>query len=305
MPSDLIPRIREFNRFYTRVIGVLQPDLAGSPFGLTEARVLYEIAQGDRPTAADLSGRLALDPGYLSRILAGFVDAGLVERTASEQDRRRRVLRLTDAGKAAFAELDVLQADAIAVLTAGIDPSSADRIVTAMDTIHAVLGEPRPSAAVVLRDPAPGDLGWVVERHGTLYAAEYGWDATFEGLVARIVADFVDARSAGARVAAWIAESEGRRLGCVFCTEGPDGHAVLRLLLVEPSARGRGVGAALIDECLRFARQAGYSRISLWTNDVLTSARRLYQWAGFTLDDTDPHHSFGADLVGEYWSRDL
>jgi DNA-binding MarR family transcriptional regulator/GNAT superfamily N-acetyltransferase len=305
VPADLVPRIREFNRFYTRVIGVLQPDLAGSSFGLTQARVLYEIAHGDGPTAAELSGRLALDAGHLSRILAGFVDAGLIERAPSEQDRRRRVLRMTDDGLAAFAELDARQTDAITAMTSGLDPRSGESMVRAMGTIQSVLGERRSPATVVLRAPAPGDLGWVIERHGALYADEYGWDATFEGLVARIVADFTDARSSGARVAAWIAESDGRRLGCVFCTETPDGDAALRLLLVEPSARGTGVGAALIDECLRFARHSGFTRITLWTNDVLTAARRLYQRAGFQLDKTEPHQSFGADLVGEYWSRGL
>jgi GNAT superfamily N-acetyltransferase len=248
---------------------------------------------------------MGLDAGYLSRILAGFTDSGLIERHASDHDRRRQVITLTKAGQRAFAKLDALQSHAIASLTADLDEDGARQLCAAMGVIQRVLGDKPADAAVVLREPAPGDLGWVASRHGALYAAEYGWDATFEGLVARIVGDFAEARHRGDPVRAWIAESDGRRLGCVFCAHADDSTAVLRLLLVEPAARGTGLGSALVAECLRFARQSGHSRITLWTNDVLVNARRLYERAGFELDRTEPHRSFGKDLVGEYWSRDL
>ncbi|MCV7298684.1 MarR family transcriptional regulator [Mycobacterium barrassiae] len=304
MPG-VIDEVRRFNRFYTRVLGLLRPDLAGAPFGLTEARVLYELARSNGLSASDLRGELDLDAGYLSRILGAFSTAGLIVRERSAADGRRQTIRLTDDGRRAFAELDRLQAQAIDALLTPLDDTQRQELVTSMRRIRGVLGAPEPRAGVVIRPPEPGDLGWVVERHGARYAAEYGWDATFEALVARVVADFAERRDAG-REACWIAELDGARVGCVFCTatDQPD-TAQLRLLLVEPQARGHGVGTRLVDGCLRFAKRSGYARITLWTNDVLVAARRIYEHAGFRCDRREAHHSFGHDLVGEYWSRDL
>jgi DNA-binding MarR family transcriptional regulator/GNAT superfamily N-acetyltransferase len=304
MPS-VVEDVRGFNRFYTRVLGLLRPDLAGSSFGLTEARVLFELAHRDDVAVSELRRDLDLDAGYLSRILSGFSTSGLVAREKSAADGRRQVVRLTADGQRAFAELDQLQAGAIATMLAPLDEGQRAELVTSMGRIRRTLGDEPHWRGLVLRPPAPGDLGWVVERHGYRYAAEYGWDTTFEALVARIVADFAE-RDDSKREAAWIAELDGERVGCVFCTAADaKDTARLRLLIVEPSARGAGVGTRLVDECLLFARRAGYRRITLWTNDVLVAARRIYERAGFRCDRREPHHSFGHDLVGEYWSRDL
>ena len=305
MSVSTVDEMRGFNRFYTRVLGLLRPQLAGSAFGLTEARVLYELAHSDHMAMTELRRALDLDAGYLSRILSRFIAHGLVDREPSATDARRQIVRLTHAGHAAFAELDTLQADAIDRLVGPLDDDQRLQLVTAMGRIRRVLDDQHPASRLVLRAPGPGDLGWVVARHGARYAAEYGWDVDFEALVARIVADFGERRDAKSE-AAWIAELDGERVGCVFCTasDTPD-TAQLRLLLVEPQARGAGVGTQLVDECLRFARRSGYARIMLWTNDVLVDARRIYQRAGFQLDRSEPHRSFGCDLVGEYWSRDV
>lgn len=303
----VVDDVRAFNRFYTRVLGLLRPKLVGSPFGLAEARVLFELAHADAVEVAELRRRLGLDAGYLSRVLTAFASAGLVTRERSEVDGRRQVVRLTAQGREAFADLDRLQATAIDEMVAPLDDRQRRELVAAMDRIRRVLDPPPQTSAatVVLRPPGPGDLGWVVERHGARYAAEYGWDASFETLVARIVADFAE-RADSTREAAWIAELDGERVGCVFCTASDAADtAHLRLLLVEAPARGAGVGTRLVDECVRFARRAGYTRMTLWTNDVLVAARRIYERAGFTCDRREPHHSFGHDLVGECWSRDL
>jgi DNA-binding MarR family transcriptional regulator/GNAT superfamily N-acetyltransferase len=302
---DVVDDVRGFNRFYTRVLGLLRPELAGSAFGLTEARVLFEVAHRDDLAVSDLRRDLDLDAGYLSRILSGFTASGLVAREKSAADGRRQVVRLTADGRQAFDELDRLQAAAIDTLLAPLDDGQRNQLVGAMGQIRRMLGSETPWTGIVLRPPQPGDLGWVVERHGARYAAEYGWDATFEALVARVVADFAERRDIQ-RETGWIAELDGDRVGCVFCTAADaDDTAQLRLLLVDPSARGAGVGTRLVDECLRFARRSGYRRITLWTNDVLVAARRIYERAGFRCDRREPHHSFGHDLVGEYWSRDL
>jgi DNA-binding MarR family transcriptional regulator/RimJ/RimL family protein N-acetyltransferase len=304
MPS-VVNDVRGFNRFYTRVLGLLRPDLAGSAFGLTEARVLFELAHRDDVGVSELRRDLDLDAGYLSRILSGFTASGLAAREKSAADGRRQVVRLTDHGRRAFDELDRLQAGAIETLLAPLDDGQRTQLVGAMGEIRRMLSSEARRVGLVLRPPQPGDLGWVVERHGARYAAEYGWDATFEALVARIVAEFGERRDTQ-REAAWIAELDGERVGCVFCTAADAEHtAQLRLLLVEPSARGSGVGTRLVDECLRFAKRAGYRRMTLWTNAVLVSARRIYERAAFRCDRREPHHSFGHDLVGEYWSRDL
>jgi DNA-binding MarR family transcriptional regulator/GNAT superfamily N-acetyltransferase len=303
--QNLVDDVRGFNRFYTRVLGLLRPDLAGSAFGLTQARVLYELAHRDDVAVSELRSDLDLDAGYLSRILSGFTASGLAAREKSQVDGRRQVVRLTEEGHRAFGELDRLQAGAIDTLLAPLDETQRKELVTSMGQIRRMLSSEARRAGLVLRPPQPGDLGWVVERHGARYATEYGWDATFEALVARIVAEFAERRDTR-REAAWIAELDGERVGCVFCTAAEaEDTAQLRLLLVEPSARGAGVGSRLVDECLRFARRSGYRRITLWTNDVLLAARRTYERAGFGCDRREPHHSFGRDLVGEYWSRDL
>ena len=307
MPS-VVDDVRGFNRFYTRVLGLLRPDLAGSAFGLTEARVLFELAHRDDVGVSELRRDLDLDAGYLSRILSGFTASGLAAREKSAADGRRQVVRLTDHGRRAFDELDRLQAGAIDTLLAPLDDGQRTQLVGAMGEIRRMLSSEARRDGLVLRPPQPGDLGWVVERHGARYAAEYGWDATFEALVARIVAEFGERRDTQ-REAAWIAELDGERVGCVFCmaSDNPDAEhtAQLRLLLVEPSARGSGVGTRLVDECVRFAKRAGYRRMTLWTNDVLVAARRIYERAAFRCDRREPHHSFGHELVGEYWSRDL
>ncbi len=307
-----VAQVRTFNRFYTKVIGVLESGLAGTPHSLTEARVLYELAHadGDRAATMDVAGLrrlLDLDAGYLSRILGRFESAGLVTREPSASDARSRLVRLTDRGRSAFADLDTAQVAAVERLLAPVGDADGRRLLAAMDTIRQTLGGDSGSSrspGYVLRPPEPGDLGWVVARHGALYAAEYGWDARFEGMVARIVADFAAAADQR-RQAAWIAEVDGEPVGCVFCVAEDETTAKLRLLLVEPSARGMGIGARLVEECLRFATRAGYRRITLWTNDVLTSARRIYQRAGFRLDGEETHHSFGRELVGQNWSREL
>ncbi len=302
---SMVDDVRGFNRFYTRVLGLLRPDLAGSPFGLTEARVLFELAHGHDVAVSDLRRELDLDAGYLSRILSGFIAAGLVAREQAASDGRRQVVRLTGDGRQAFADLDRLQVTAIDALLAPLDDVRRSQLLAAMSQIRRVLDSPVRRGGLVLRAPEPGDLGWVVERHGARYAAEYGWDARFEALVARIVADFAE-RHHTKREAAWIAELDGERVGSVFCTTADTADtAKLRLLLVEPSARGSGVGTRLVDECLRFATRSGYSRITLWTNDVLVAARHIYERAGFRCDRREEHRSFGHDLVGEYWSRDL
>ena len=305
MSVSVVDDVRRFNRFYTRMLGLLRPKLAGSAFGLTEARVLFELAHTDQMSVTDLRRALDLDAGYLSRILSRFIADGLVVRDTSATDGRRRHVRLTQAGRTAFAETDTLQADAIDRLVGRLDEDQRSQLVAAMGRIRRLLDDQHTPGGLVLRAPGPGDLGWVVERHGARYAAEHGWDVTFEALVARIVADFGD-RGDTRREAAWIAELEGERVGCIFCTASDDQDtAQLRLLLVEPQSRGAGVGTRLVEECLRFARLSGYRRIMLWTTDVQEQARRIYQRVGFRLDTREPQTRFGQELTGEYWSRGL
>jgi DNA-binding MarR family transcriptional regulator/N-acetylglutamate synthase-like GNAT family acetyltransferase len=308
--ESTIARVRAFNRFYTRVIGVLDERHVGSPYSLTEARVLYEMARGGLADAAgacevvELRRRLNLDAGYLSRVLTRFEDAGMVGRTRSSVDGRRQAVTLTETGRATFAELEQQASDAIEALVGELGEDARRRLVGAMAAIREILEPTTERRTVVLRPPEPGDLGWVIERNAAIYAHEYGWDASYETLVARIVTDYAERHDAR-REAAWIAEVGGDRVGCVFCVAADATTAKLRLLLVEPDARGLGVGGRLVDECLRFARRAGYTRITLWTNDVLRSARRIYQRAGFELVDSAPHYSFGHDLVGQTWERAL
>ena len=299
-----VAAVRAFNRFYTARIGVLRDGLLRTPHSLTEARVLYELGQREVTEVADLRREMDIDAGFLSRLLARLERNGLVARERSHHDARRQHVRLTDEGRAAFAELDRRSADEIASVLDALSEDDQRRLVASMDAVRDVLTHAPPTAGFVLRSPRPGDLGWIVQRHGALYAQQYGWDESFEALVARIVADYAEQHDPR-REAAWIAEVDGEPAGCVLCVRREEDVAQLRLLLVDPRARGRGIGGRLIEECLRFAQRAGYTRITLWTNDVLHEARRLYERAGFELVESAPHHSFGHDLVEQTWARPL
>ena len=299
-----VAAVRGFNRFYTNVIGLLRGKYLDTPYSLTEARLLFELAQRDTSEVTDLRRMVDIDPGYLSRILARFESDGVIARQRSAADGRRQVIQLTGSGRDAVAGLDARSAEQIRDLLAGLGDDDRRRLLDAMRAITETLTESPPPRGYLLRAPRPGDMGWVVQRNGAVYAEEFGWDASYEALVARIVADYVENRDPDAE-AAWIAEVDGVPAGCVFCVREDATTARLRLLLVEPWARGLGIGGRLVGEVLRFARQAGYARITLWTNDVLADARRIYQRAGFTLDDESRHHRFGKDLVGQNWSRDL
>ena len=302
-----VEAIRRFNRFYTQQIGVLREGLLRSPYSLTEARVIYELAHHERTTATHLSRELGLDAGYLSRILRSFEERGLIERRASEEDGRRNLVSLTSRGEAAFAELNAASRGQIEALLATLSEEQQRHLLDAMGTIQGLLAAP-PEHRVpyILRPHQPGDMGWVVHRHGVLYAREYGWDETFEALVAEIVARFIREFD-GSRERCWIAEREGEPAGSVFLVRHPEreGVAKLRLLLVEPTARGLGIGGRLVAECTRFARRAGYRRITLWTNSVLVAARGLYEREGYELVEEEPHRSFGRDLVGQTWELEL
>jgi DNA-binding MarR family transcriptional regulator/GNAT superfamily N-acetyltransferase len=303
-PSDPVAAVRRFTRFYTSRLEVLREDLLDSAFSLTEARVLYELATRDRPTAADLGRELALDAGYLSRILKRFEEGGLLARTRSARDGRQAHLVLTAAGRAAFAPLNARSRAQVGGLLAGLSAPDRDRLVAAMRVIEGLLDPDPAPPSYILRPHRPGDMGWIVHRHGALYAQEYGWDETFEALVAGIAAEFIRDFDPG-RERAWIAEKDGEIVGSVLLVRQSDEVAKLRLLYVEPQARGLGIGRHFVDECIRFARAAGYRRLTLWTNDVLHAARALYAKAGFTLAKTEPHRSFGQDLVGEFWEMEL
>jgi DNA-binding MarR family transcriptional regulator/GNAT superfamily N-acetyltransferase len=302
--EDRVATVRAFNRFYTARIGVVRDGLLHTPYSLAEARVIFELGRRDVTDVGDLRRTLDLDAGYLSRLLTRLEGTGLVARERSRVDARRPRARLTEGGRAARAVLDERSAAETAALLDGVPREDQDRLLEAMAVIRDVLDGAPAAAPLTLRPPRSGDLGWIVSRHGALYAQEYGWDATFEGLVARVVADYVEQHDPR-RDAAWIAEVAGRRAGCVVCVHRSERVAQLRLLLVEPCARGLGIGAALVEACVRFAREAGYAELTLWTNDVLEHARRIYERAGFALVSSEPHHSFGHDLVGQTWSRAL
>lgn len=314
MPTAAMPRtpaaaplesLRLFNRFYTRKIGVLNSRLLDSPFSLTEARVLYELAHRPDITASVLCHDLGLDPGYLSRMLSRFAHQQLVKRIRSATDARQHHLQLTTKGRARFADLDRRSSAQAAELIGHLSPANEAQLITHLDAIRHLLAAPAENkSAVTLRPPKAGELGWVVSRHGALYAHEYGWNAEFEGLVARIVGEFVE-HFDPRRERCWIAELDGHPVGCVFLVKQSDTIGKLRLLLVEPSARGRGVGAQLVSACVQFAREAGYRKIVLWTNSVLTAARHIYERAGFRLVAAEKHRSFGADLTGQTWERTL
>jgi DNA-binding MarR family transcriptional regulator/GNAT superfamily N-acetyltransferase len=303
--SQRIAAVRRFNRFYTRQIGLLEEGLLRSPFSLTEARVIYELAQRDSPAAAELAEALGLDAGYLSRILTSFQKQQLITKRASEADGRQSLLQLTEQGRAAFAQLNADSQGQIEALLNRLAPADQARLLQSMHAIEALLGEVEHKLPlVVLRPPQPGDMGWVVQRHGALYAQEYGWNEQFEALVAEIVARFVkDFDPRWERC--WIAEVNGENAGSIFLVKQAEGVAKLRLLLVEPQARGLGLGGRLVSECIRQARQMGYQKMTLWTNDVLLAARHIYQKAGFQCIEREPYQGFGHDLVSETWEMVL
>jgi DNA-binding MarR family transcriptional regulator/GNAT superfamily N-acetyltransferase len=303
--SKRIDAVRQFNRFYTQKIGVLHEGLLSSPFSLTEVRVLYELAHRERPVASELGRDLGLDPGYVSRILSSFKAKGLIESKPSDQDGRQSILWLTERGKEEFAPLNERARDEIGVLLGTLSESDQARLVGAMESVKELLSPgPRNKMPYLLRPHQPGDMGWVVYLHGLLYAQEYGWDETFEALVAGIVAKFIQ-NFDPKKERCWIAEIEGEIVGSVFLVRESETVSKLRLLLVHPKARGFGMGKRMVNECLRFARQAGYRKTVLWTNNVLFAARHIYETAGFKLILEEPHHSFGHDLVGETWELDL
>ena len=298
-----IAAVRRFNRFYTQRLGVLGEGLLDGPFSLTETRILYELAHREGLTAAGLARELGLDSGYLSRILRGFEKAGLLDRGADPDDARRSVLRLTDKGRAEFAPAETRSSEQAARWLAGLAAPAAGEVVAAMRRIERALGG-EPSRAWVMRPPRPGDLGWVISRHGAIYAEEFGWDGTFETLVAEIGAGIMKNLDP-AREAGWIAELDGLPVGSVFLVRVDDTTAKLRLLLVERQARGLGIGARLEEECERFARRAGYRRITLWTHSVLVAARAIYARAGYQLVAAEPFHDFGQELTSETWELAL
>jgi DNA-binding MarR family transcriptional regulator/RimJ/RimL family protein N-acetyltransferase len=302
--TEQVDQVRAFNRDYTRCIGVLSQGLLDSPWSLTQVRVMYEIAHHAGVTAAELAGELGLDPGYLSRILKGFEGRQLLARSAAHGDARRHHLRLTAAGQRVLAPLERRARRQVRSLLGALEAPRRDAVLAAMRTIREAFTARSTADPVLLRPHRPGDMGWVVEQHGVLYAREYGWNMEFEALVAGITGDFIG-RFDPARERCWIAERGGQRVGCIFLVAGDAGTAKLRLLLVQPEARGLGLGARLVSECVSFASAAGYARIVLWTQSNLTAARRLYQQAGFELTAREPHHSFGHDLTAETWELGL
>ncbi|MBP0111535.1 MULTISPECIES: bifunctional helix-turn-helix transcriptional regulator/GNAT family N-acetyltransferase [Bradyrhizobium] len=303
--DDHIAAVRAFNRFYTRKLGVLDQHLGKTPFSLSEARVLYELAHRDDLAAKEIGNELGLDPGYLSRIVQSFDEKGLITRTPLAADRRQYQLSLTAKGRQAFAKLNLSSQNEVAAMLAQLSADDATRLTQAMATIEAVLGQRRSRpAAFVLRSHRVGDMGWVISRQGAAYAADYNWDISYEALVAEICAQFIKNYDA-AREHCWIAEMEGEPIGSIFLVKATDEIAKLRLLQVEKKARGLGVGRALVEQCIQGARERGYSKMTLWTQSILVAARGIYKSAGFNLVATEPHHSFGQDLIGETWERDL
>jgi len=300
-----VSEVRRFSRFYTRRLGLLNRQLLSSGFPLTEARVLYELAQRDGLTATELRTQLDLDAGYLSRILAKFERRSLISRTPSGKDARRALLTLTPEGRKAFEPLDRASREQVDSLLSPMTPEQMRTLVQSMQTIERLLGEKKPpNVPYLLRPHRIGDIGWVAHRQGILYAQEYGWSQEFEAFVAEIGAHFVK-NFDPARERCWIAERNGEIVGSAFLVHESDEVAKLRMLYVEPSARRLGIGRRLVDECIRFARQTGYKKATLWTNDILVSARRIYEAAGFKCVKEEQHHSFGKDLVGQYWELKL
>lgn len=306
-PATHVEALREFNRFYTRKIGVLEKGLLSSPFSLTQARVLFELAQRGQASANEIGDHLGLDAGYLSRIIRGFAGDGLITRKLSPHDRRRTMLSLTAAGRRAFADLDRRSQTQAATMLGELPPADRERLLGNMLAVRGMLETPSERGGrLVIRTHRSGDIGWAIERHGKLYADEYRWNMEFEALVATLFANFAT-RHDPARERMWIAELDGTRVGCVFVVQNADDPEIaqLRCLLVDPAGRGHGIGRRLVERCIAFARDAGYRGMTLWTNDVLVAARHIYETAGFTLAKEYRHHSFGHELVGQIWSRDL
>ena len=302
-----IAAYRRFTRFYTRILGLLGDKLLKGGRSLTEARVLYELGGAGRTSASEIAAELNLDPGYLSRILSKLEREKLLSRTTSSADARQIVVRLTRKGRTTFARLDRFSTEQARESLERLTPRQCSEVIRSMQAIESLLGPDTPAAPpLVLRPHRPGDMGWVVGRNGALYAQEYGWDQTYEALVARITADFIT-NFDPQRERCWIAERAGERLGCIFLVRHPErqGVAKLRLLLVEASARGMGLGTALVSECIAFARSCGYQKMTLWTQSILHAAHHIYQQAGFQLVAEEPHHSFGVDLIGQTWEMDL
>jgi DNA-binding MarR family transcriptional regulator/N-acetylglutamate synthase-like GNAT family acetyltransferase len=303
--DDQISAVRAFNRFYTGKLGVLDQRLLKSPFSLSEARVLYELANRKYPSAKEICAELGLDPGYLSRIVQKFDEDGLIIRKPVLADRRQYQLSLTAKGRQAFARLDRSSHDDVADMLAKLPKEDRKRLIGAMAAIERLLGAAAVSSeTATLREPGPGDMGWVVQSHGALYAGEYGWDSSFEALVAEIVAKFLGSFDAS-RERCWIAERNGTPVGSVFLVRHSDDVAKLRLLLVDPAGRGLGLGRRLVGECIAFARANGYRKITLWTQSILVAARKIYQDAGFAQVASEPHRSFGQSLIGETWEMKL
>jgi len=307
VPDEATTAVRRFSRFYTRRLGLLHEGLLGGPLPLTEARILYELGAHGTTTATSLGAELELDSGYLSRMLRGLEERGLIQKCPSPQDGRQLLLSLTTAGRATFDELDARSRETVGAMLRGVPDADRQRLIEVLADAERLLGCTAPEAAAapfLLRPPRPGDYGWVVHRHGALYAREYGLDAGFEALVAEIVAQFVRNFDPH-HERCWIAERQGAVVGSAFLVRDSDRAGKLRLVYVEPEARGLGIGRALVRECIHTARALGYARLTLWTNDVLVAARRIYQSEGFRLVSSEPHYSFGRDLVGEYWALDL
>ena len=313
--STQIAQIRAFNRFHTRLVGALNEGMLASEFPLVQVRVLYDLAHAENLAAADLVARLGVDAGYMSRMIAALESRGLIEKTPDSDNAKRLVLSLSDEGRALFESLDRASAEEVRQLISPLSEDERRQLVGAMATIRRLLDDdslpaptasaaPNPERRFTLREPRPGDMGWVIHRQAALYATEYGWDWSFEALVAKIVSDFVT-RFDPASERCWIAEVDGEITGSVFVVRHDETTAKLRLLYVEASARGMGLGRALVDEVIRFAREKGYTRLELWTNSILVSARRIYEAAGFTLVDEQPHESFGHELVGQTWVLEL
>lgn len=304
-----ISAVRRFNRFYTRQIGVLRRTYLGSPYSLAEMRVLYEIAQAGTlgaHTATDIGRTLDLDAGYLSRVLRNFEKAGLISRKPSPDDARQSHLALTAKGAKTFAPYEKRSQDDVARMLATLNPADQTKLTQAMATIEELLGEEtKAKPSVILRAPRHGDFGWMVSRHAQVYADEYGWGDPFEGLCAQIVADYVNNYDPKTE-RCWIAEVNGENAGCVMLVKDKEpGTARIRLLLVDPIGRGLGLGTQLTDACVQFAREAGYKKITLWTHSILTAARLIYEKAGFTLTSSEPRHTWGKDVVAEFWDMTL
>jgi len=301
-----VKAIRQFNRFYTRRIGALDPYL-GSPMSLTDVRVLYELAHRETAVASEIGRDLGLDAGYMSRILRRFESEGWLTREPHPRDARQSVLHMTEAGHAAFAPLQQKSREEAAALLDPLAPSQRQQLVQAMGTMQSLLdpdaAPPKPQAAI-LRDPAPGDIGWVVQQHGEIYAREYGWNSKFEALVAGIASEFL-LKFQPEWERCWIAELNGERVGAIFVVRKSATVAQLRMLILAPAARGLGLGGKLVDECITFARRKGYRKMVLWTNSCLSAARGIYAKRGFQLAKSEPHESYGQHLVGETWELKL